>query len=59
MSQGNYTGAIDAFDKALQINPTDNNALIGKGLSLANLGKYNESITLIKRCKLIQVMPIL
>lgn len=35
---GNYTGAIEYFDKALAIDPNDEAALYNKGNSLDHLG---------------------
>ncbi len=43
--QGNYTGAITYYDKALEINSTDINVLYNKALSLDNLGRLEEAIT--------------
>jgi tetratricopeptide (TPR) repeat protein len=37
--------SIVFFDKALAINPNFTDALTNKGVSLANLGKYNEAIS--------------
>jgi Flp pilus assembly protein TadD len=41
---GNYTGAIEYFDKALAINPHDVDALNGKGVALDHLGNYTGAI---------------
>jgi len=43
--QGNYTGAITFYDKALEINSTDINVLYNKALSLDYLGRLDEAIT--------------
>src|SRR5438445_1391800 len=43
--KGNYTDAISYYDKALQINSTDINALYNKALALDNLGRLDEAIT--------------
>src|SRR3989441_12242680 len=43
--QGNYTGAITYYDKALYLNSTDTNVLYNKALALDNLGRVNEAIT--------------
>ena len=44
IEQGNYTGAIQSFDKALVTDPNDKYALEGKGYALYNLGNYTEAI---------------
>jgi tetratricopeptide (TPR) repeat protein len=44
IEQGNYTQAIQSFDKALAIDPNDKYALEGKGYALHNLGNYTEAI---------------
>ena len=44
IEQGNYTQAIQSFDKALAIDPNDKCALEGKGYALHNLGNYTEAI---------------
>jgi tetratricopeptide (TPR) repeat protein len=41
---GNYTGAIEYYDKALAINPKDVNALTDKGVALNKLGDSAEAI---------------
>src|SRR5438552_7123023 len=43
--QGNYTGAVSFYDKALAINSTDINVLYNKALSLDYLGRLDEAIT--------------
>jgi len=43
--QGNYTGAVSFYDKALEINSTDVNVLYNNALSLDNLGRLDEAIT--------------
>ena len=42
---GNYTGAIQYFDKALTIDPKNVYALAHKGVVFENLGNYTEAIT--------------
>jgi tetratricopeptide (TPR) repeat protein len=42
---GNYTGAIEFYDKALAIYPKNKYALSNKGWALAGLGNYKEAIT--------------
>jgi tetratricopeptide (TPR) repeat protein len=39
---GNHTAALDLFDKALSIDPTD--AYINKGTALGALGKYGDAL---------------
>ena len=41
---GNYTGAIQYYDKALAIDPKDVNALDNKGVSLGSLRNYTGAI---------------
>jgi tetratricopeptide (TPR) repeat protein len=43
-SQGNYTQAIQYYDKALAIDPNDKHALDGKGNALYNQGNYKQAI---------------
>jgi tetratricopeptide (TPR) repeat protein len=40
---GNYTGALQYYDKALAINPNDANALINKALALKYLGNASQT----------------
>lgn len=41
---GNYTAAIESYNKALAVQPDDTNALINKGAALYDLGKYHDAI---------------
>ena len=41
---GNYDEAIMAFDEAIKLNPSFDDAWFNKGLTLDILRKYNESI---------------
>ena len=43
-SQGNYTQAIQSFDKALAIDPNDKQALNSKGYALYSQGNYTQAI---------------
>ena len=43
--QGNYTGAIAAYTKALEIDPNYVNAWDGKGWALNELGNYTQAIS--------------
>src|SRR5919112_558714 len=42
--KGNYTGAIAAYNKALEIDPNYVNAWDGKGWALNELGNYTQAI---------------
>src|SRR5215467_2126576 len=42
--QGNYTQAIQYYDKALAIDPNNKVALANKGNALVQLGNYTQSI---------------
>jgi tetratricopeptide (TPR) repeat protein len=42
--QGNYTQAIQSFDKALVIDPNFTAALTGKGVALYSLGKHTQDM---------------
>jgi tetratricopeptide (TPR) repeat protein/uncharacterized protein YjbI with pentapeptide repeats len=44
VNQSNIRQAIQYYDKALAINPNDNNALANKGIALYNLGNYTQAI---------------
>jgi tetratricopeptide (TPR) repeat protein len=41
---GNYTGAIQFYDKALAKQPNDTNALTHKGVALYDLGNYHDAV---------------
>ncbi|MGC1932772.1 MAG: tetratricopeptide repeat protein, partial [Candidatus Nitrosopolaris sp.] len=41
---GNYTGAILHYDKALTVDPSDENALNNKGAALYKLGNHTGAI---------------
>ena len=41
---GNYTEAIEYFDKVLSSEPSNTEALHGKGLTIDNLGNHTEAI---------------
>jgi tetratricopeptide (TPR) repeat protein len=43
-NQGNDTGAITYYDRALAINPNDVNALANKASALFDFGSYDEAI---------------
>jgi tetratricopeptide (TPR) repeat protein len=45
--QGNYTQAIQYFDKALAIDPNFRNALYSKGDALNYLGNYTQAIQIL------------
>lgn len=40
----NYEDALRAFDGAIEIDPSDATAWLGKGVALQNLGKYEEAV---------------
>ena len=42
---GDYTGAIECYDRALAINPKHENALYNKGLALYKLGNDTGTLT--------------
>ncbi|MBN1560553.1 tetratricopeptide repeat protein [candidate division KSB1 bacterium] len=42
--QGQYDEAVAAYDKSLQLDPSNSNAYQGKGLTLAKQRKYDEAI---------------
>src|SRR5690349_2106407 len=44
LDQGNYTQAIQYFEKALAIDPNDKVALANKGSALSSLGNYTQAI---------------
>ncbi|EKU98480.1 TPR repeat-containing protein [Leptolyngbya sp. PCC 7375] len=52
---GHYVEAIASYDKALNINPDDHNAWIGKGTALEKLRKYKEA--LISHNKALEIKP--
>jgi tetratricopeptide (TPR) repeat protein len=39
-----YLGALQAYDKALELNPDDYNAWSGKGMTLDALDRYEEAL---------------
>ena len=39
-----YLGALQAYDKALELNPDDYNAWCGKAMTLFNLRYYEEAL---------------
>lgn len=43
-SQGQYRKAIDAYDRALAIDPTDADALYNKGQTLVKMGMIPEAM---------------
>ncbi|HON37088.1 MAG TPA: tetratricopeptide repeat protein, partial [Methanothrix sp.] len=43
-SQGKYDEAIQAYDKAIEIDPQYTEAWSNKGVTLAEQGKYDEAI---------------
>ena len=43
-SEGRYEKAITAYDKALQIDPDDADALFNKGITLTKMGKNTEGM---------------
>jgi tetratricopeptide (TPR) repeat protein len=42
--QGKYDEAIQAFDKAIELNPDDPNTWFNKGIALLKQSKYDEAI---------------
>jgi len=44
LDHGKYQDALDAFNKAIEIDPTDANAWRGKGLALVDLGRCQEAL---------------
>jgi len=47
-SEGRYEKAITAYDKVLQINPDDPDALFNKGITLTKMGKNSEGMRCIE-----------
>ena len=54
-NEGKYEEAIEAYDKAIEINPQDTNAWYNKGNDLCNLGKYEEALNAYD--KVIEINP--
>jgi len=52
----NYTEAISAFDKSIDVNPNNTNSYYGKGNSLKALGKNVEAIELYR--KAVEINPL-
>ena len=48
-SQGEYEEAIAAYDKALQIDPDDADALFDKAETLQKMGRFKEAETLVEK----------
>ena len=48
-SQGEYEEAIAAYDKALQIDPDDADALFDKAETLQKMGKFQEAEKLVEK----------
>ena len=44
ISEKRYEEALEAFNKALEINPKNEYALSNKGIALVNLGRYEEAL---------------
>ncbi len=55
-SENKYEEAIEAIDKALEINPSDNIALKIKDIVLATLGKYEEALEVLN--KALEINPV-
>ena len=45
IASGNLSGALEYFDRALSVDPTDTKAMTDKGLALGRLGRSQEAIT--------------
>jgi Flp pilus assembly protein TadD len=41
---GRYRQALESFDKALELNPEESRALMGRSLALTRLGRYDEAM---------------
>ncbi len=54
-SRGDYERVIEAFDKALDVDPNHTGALYGKGVALAGVGRYEEAIGVYNR--LLDIKP--
>jgi tetratricopeptide (TPR) repeat protein len=52
---GKYDEAIQAFNKAIEINPRNESTWISKGVALGNLGKYGEAVQAFDRA--IEINP--
>jgi tetratricopeptide (TPR) repeat protein len=48
-SQGKYEEAIASYDKALQIDPDDADALFDKAETLQKMGKFKEAEKLVEK----------
>ncbi|NOR46454.1 MAG: tetratricopeptide repeat protein [Methanosarcinaceae archaeon] len=55
-SENKYEEAIEAIDKALEINPSDDIALKIKDIVLATLGKYEEALEVLN--KALEINPV-
>ena len=49
LGQGNYFEAIGYFNLVLENDPTNIMALLGKGYALANIGKYDDALSLLDK----------
>jgi LPXTG-motif cell wall-anchored protein len=47
--QGEYNKAIEAYNKAIAIDPNDKKALLNKGFAFAELGEHNKAIEAYKK----------
>jgi len=45
---GRYRQALESFDKALELNPMEPRALMGRSLALTRLGQYDEALAAAK-----------
>ena len=54
ISNGKYEESIKYYDKILEINPNDVNALASKGIALSHLHKHSEAIIAIDKALLIE-----
>lgn len=51
--QDNFTGSLDAYNKAIQLNPLNEEAWNNKGIDLGMLGKYDQALDAFNKATMI------